>query len=118
LATVSPVGRCSSVEGTLGAAVPNYTNQLLDKVEALLIENCALDTALEVVMRLMPSEAREKVRSHIDDIKSDSTLRKLVRRRFAEYRDQSLESSPSQLLEDDLAKGVMQSRATKPGPRS
>ena len=84
--------------------MPNHNDQLLDKVEELLIENSALDTALEVVKRLLPPDAQEKVRSHVEEIKSDPTLRELVHRRFAQYRDQSLESTFSQLLQDDLKK--------------
>ncbi len=91
--------------------MPNHTNQLLDRVEELLVENSALDTALEVVKRFLPPEAQEKVRSHIEDMKSDPTLRELVRRRFAEYRDQSLESRVSLPLKEDLNKGVSGSSA-------
>lgn len=83
--------------------MPNHTNQLLDKVEELLIENRALGSALEVVKRLLPPAAQEKVRAHIEEIKSDPTLRELERRRFAQYRDQS-ESAFSQLLEEDFKK--------------
>lgn len=83
---------------------PNHTNQLLDRVEELLIENSALNTALEAVKRLLPPEAQEKVRSHIEDMRSDPTLREMVRRRFAQYKDPSLEGSVSELLELDLKK--------------
>jgi hypothetical protein len=86
--------------------VPNHTNQLLDKVEELLIENRALDSALEAVKRLLPPEAQEKVRSHIEAMKSDSMLGELVHRRFTQYRSQSLDVSFSQLLEQDLKKKV------------
>ncbi len=85
---------------------PNYTNQLLNRVEEFLIENSALTTALEVVERLLPPEAQEKVRSHIEDMRSDPALRDLVSRRFAQYRDPSVEGSVSELLEQDLAKGI------------
>ena len=90
---------------------PNYTNQLLNRVEELLIENSALTTALEVVKRLLPPEAQEKVRSHIEDMRSDPALRDLVRRRFAQYRNPSREDSVSERLEQDLAKGIQSTGA-------
>ena len=93
--------------------MPNHTNQLLDKVVDLLIENHALDSALQAVKRLLPLEAQMKIRSHIEEIKSDPTLRELVRRRFAQYRDQP-ENPFSQLLEEDFKK---QRPPTKSGSR-
>jgi hypothetical protein len=56
------------------APAPNHTNQLLDKVEELFIENSALTSALEVVKRLLLPEAQDKVRSHIKGMKSDPTV--------------------------------------------
>jgi hypothetical protein len=109
--TANPVERASLVSVTLREPVPNHSNQLLDRVEELLVENSALDTALEVVKRFLPPEAREKVRSHIEDMKSDPTLRELVHRRFLQYRDQSLGSTFSQLLREDLKKGASGSSA-------
>lgn len=85
---------------------PTYSNQLLDTIEGLLIENKALTTVLEAVQRLLPPDAQEKVRSHIEGMKSDRTLRESFRRRFAEYRDPSNEGSVSELLEQDLKRGV------------
>jgi len=85
---------------------PDYTNQLLNRIEDLLIENSALTTALEVVKRLLPPEAQEKVMSHIEGLKSDPAFRRLVHRRFAQYRDLPLESAVSKLIEQDLAKGI------------
>ncbi len=64
--------------------MPNHTNQLLDKVEELLIENRTLGSALEVVKCLLPPADQERVRSQVEEIKSDPTLGELVRRRFAE----------------------------------
>jgi len=85
---------------------PNHTNQLLNRIEELLIENSALTTALEVVKRLLPPEAQEKIRSHIEDMRSDPALRELVRRRFAQHKDPSLDGSVSELLEQDLKRGA------------
>jgi len=88
------------------ASAPNHTNQLLDKVEDLLIENSALTDALAAVQRLLPPEAEEKVRSHIEGLKSDPAFRALMRRRFAQHRDLPLEGAVSKLIEQDLAKGI------------
>ncbi|SRR6266516_2571170 len=94
--------------------MPNHTNQLLDKVEELLIENRALASALEVVKRFLPPPAHEKVRLHIEEMTSDPTLRELVRRRFVQFRDPTPESGFSQRLQEEFEKGVSRSPAKVP----
>lgn len=84
----------------------NHTNQLLDAVEDLLIENSALTTALDAVKRLLPPEAQDRIRSHIEDMGSDPTLRELVRREFAQFRSPSLEGCVSEPLQRHLARGI------------
>lgn len=94
----------TSSDSQQAAPAPNHTNQLLDKVEDLLIENSALTAALAAVQRLLPPEAQEKVRSYVESLKSDPAFRGLLRRRFSPYRDLPLECAVSKLLEEDLAK--------------
>jgi hypothetical protein len=102
----SAVERYSPLSGTFGEVLPNHTNQLLYRIEELLIENSALDSALKVVNRYLPPDAQEKVRSDIEDFTSDSTLRELVRRRFADYKNQSPDNPTSPLLNEDLRRPV------------
>ena len=93
--------------------MPNHTNQLLDAVEHLLIENSALTTALDAVKRLLPAGAQDKIRSHIEEMRSDPTLRDLVHREFAQFRSPSLEGSVSESLKWQLEKGIKSNGALR-----
>jgi hypothetical protein len=102
-----PVLRTLSPEQATRAI--NHTNQLLDRVEELLIDNSALTTALDAVKRLLPPEAQDMIRSHIDGMRSDPALRELTRREFACFRDPSFEGCVSELLEQHLKRAVKSS---------
>jgi len=104
--TQSPIRTENSVKATLG---PNHTDQLLDKIEDLLIENTALTTALEAVKRFLPPEAQEKIQSDVEGMRSNPTLHEFLRHRFAEYRSLSVEGNASELLEQDLKVGLRSS---------
>jgi hypothetical protein len=87
-------------------AKASLTNQLIDQLEELLIENKALEAALGVVKQFIPQAAQQRVEATLRQIKSDAKIREVVHRGLAQYRDQSLESTVEQIVKRDLKKDM------------
>ena len=78
---------------------PDLVNELFEALADLLVENRALDAALEVAKQHLPSPAQERIRAYVDSLKSDPILREAARRRFDEFRGQSLDDTVQKLLQ-------------------
>ena len=81
------------------AANPKLTNRLLDNIEDLLIENRAYATAFDLVEQFLPKLAVERLRAHVEAMKSNLEVRRTVRETFAPFRDQGIDDSLEALLQ-------------------
>ncbi|MFZ0913842.1 MAG: hypothetical protein WBQ76_07125 [Candidatus Korobacteraceae bacterium] len=67
------------------------TDELLDALTDMLVENRALRNALEEVKQYLPAEAHRALLAEVDHLKSDAVLREAVACRFAQFRGQSID---------------------------
>jgi len=77
----------------------NLTNKLLDNLEDLLIENRAYATAFDLLEQVVPKAAVERLRAHVEAMKSNPEVRKAVRDGFAPFRDQGIADTLAALLQ-------------------
>ena len=75
--------------------MPNLTNQLLDLLEDILIENRAYKGALRALDAHLPPQSRQLADRMIAAAKADPKLRAIAREGFSQFRDQS----PEQVIE-------------------
>jgi hypothetical protein len=82
----------------------DLANELLDSLEELLIENCALTSVLRALTQTLPAEASERVRRHLEESTSDPNLREETRRILAQYREQGLDGTLVELVRKRMGK--------------
>jgi len=76
----------------------NLTNQLLDILEDLLIENSAYKSSVKVLEQFLPAQVRGRTDLVIAEAKADPHIRKTVQERFAPWRDQALDKAIEEIL--------------------
>ena len=69
-------------------------------LEDLVIENQALNLALQIALQSVSAGAAEKIAAAFDQAKADPTLGEAVERKLAQYKRQSLADTLRQLQQE------------------